>query len=91
MNNTEIIQVYQADEVVPVVFHFNKAHNANPDIPPWIVKVKGQTYYVHHMDTNGVPFSTKETPDSEHTKGALKFKGKIKIFGQNDQIFAEMY
>lgn len=43
------------------------------------------------MDTNGVPFSTKETPDSEHTKGALKFKGKIKIFGQNDQIFAEMY
>lgn len=42
------------------------------------------------MDTNGVPFSTKETPDSEHTKGALKFKGKLKIFELDNQIFAEM-
>ena len=80
MNSTETIQVYQTDEVVPVVFHFNKAHNANPDIPPWIVKVKGQTYYVHHMDIDkGIGFSTRETPDNPSTKASLRIKGRVRI------------
>lgn len=56
-----------------VVFHFNKAHIANPQIPPWVLKIKGESYYVQHVDSQ-VGFSTKETPDNPHTKGSLKFK-----------------
>lgn len=61
-----------------VVFHYNKAHNNDTSIPCWIVKHEGETYYVDHLESN-VGFRTKETPDSEHTKGALQFKGKLKI------------
>ena len=39
----------------------------------WVLKVKGQTHYVHHVAADA-PWSTKETPDNPHTKGALKFK-----------------
>lgn len=28
---------------------------------------------------SGVGFSTKETPDSSHTKAALKVRGKLKL------------
>jgi hypothetical protein len=46
----------------------------------WVIKVKGSTYYVDHVDVeSGVGFSTKETPDNISTKGSLKFKGKIEI------------
>ena len=54
-----------------VVFHFNKASIADPNIPMWVVKAKGQTYYVNHVTANA-PWSTKETPDNPHTKGAIK-------------------
>lgn len=48
----------------------------------WILKIKGQTYYVNHVESN-VGFSTKETPDNESTKGSIKFKNvNIKI--END-------
>lgn len=57
-----------------MVFHFNKASIADPTVPPWVLKAKGQTYYVRHVDADA-PWSTKETPDNPHTKGALKFKG----------------
>jgi hypothetical protein len=80
--------------VIPIVFHFNKAHNADPEnIPPWVVKAKGETYYVHHMDIEpGVGFSTKETPDSHHTKAALKIKGRLKIIQlDNDTLEAIAY
>lgn len=56
-----------------VVFHFNKAHNQNPNIPAWILKIKGESYYIHHLEATA-PFTTKETPENSHTKGALKFK-----------------
>lgn len=55
------------------VFHFNKKHLEDPTIPMWVVKAKGKTYYVDHVRST-VPFSTKETPDNSHTKGAIKFK-----------------
>lgn len=46
---------------------------ADPKIPMWVLKVKGQTYYVEHVDAH-IGFSTKETPDNAHTKGSIKFK-----------------
>lgn len=57
-----------------MVFHFNKASITNPDIPAWVLKIKGETYYVKHVKFSNVTFETKETPASEHTKGSLKFK-----------------
>lgn len=65
---------------VEIVFHFNKMHLTNPTIPMWVIKVKGNTYYVNHLDVEkGVGFSTKETPDNEHTKGSIKLKGKLEL------------
>lgn len=74
------------------MFHYNKAHNADQSIPPWVVKAKGQTFYVHHIDVDkGVGFSTKESPDSEHTKASLKFKGKLRIDEIDNQVIANIY
>jgi hypothetical protein len=56
-----------------VVFHFNKKHLEDSTIPMWVVKARGETYYVHHVDCS-VPWSTKETPDNAHTKGSIKIK-----------------
>lgn len=39
----------------------------------WVIKTRGQTFYVEHVDVTA-PFSTKETPDNPHTKGSLKFR-----------------
>lgn len=55
------------------VFHFNKHHLEDPDTPMWVVKARGKTYYVTHV-TSSIPWTTKETPDNSHTKGAIKFK-----------------
>ena len=45
----------------------------------WVLKIKGQTYYVNHVESK-VGFSTKETPDNESTKGSIKFKNvNVKI------------
>ena len=56
-----------------VVFHFNKKHLEDSTIPMWIVKAKGQTHYVNHVDCN-VEWTTKETPDNPSTKGSIKVK-----------------
>ena len=56
-----------------MVFHFNKGHLADPAIPMWVVKTKGESYYVNHV-TCALPWSTKETPDNSHTKGSIKIK-----------------
>lgn len=69
---------FQDDTNQRVVFHYNKKHNEDNSIPCWVIKHKGNSYYVNHLDSE-VGFSTKETPDSEHTKGALQFKGKLTI------------
>lgn len=39
----------------------------------WVVKAKGETYYVNHVECT-VPWSTKETSDNPHTKGSIKLK-----------------
>lgn len=63
-----------------IIFHFNKKHLENQDIPMWVIKHKGVTYYVNHVDVGeGVGFSTKETPDNNHTKGSIKLKGILEI------------
>lgn len=47
----------------------------------WVLKVKGETHYVTHVTVEpGVGMSTKETVDNPHTKGALKFKGALRLF-----------
>jgi hypothetical protein len=56
-----------------VVFHFNKKHLEDATIPMWVVKARGETYYVNHVDCS-VPWSTKETPENSHTKGAIKIR-----------------
>ena len=56
-----------------LVFHFNKKHLEDSTIPMWVVKAKGETYYVNHV-TCELPWSTKETPDNSHTKGSIKIK-----------------
>ena len=55
------------------VFHFNKKHLEDDTIPMWVLKFKGETFYVNHVDCS-VPWSTKETPDNSHTKGSIKVK-----------------
>lgn len=55
------------------VFHFNKHHLQDPTIPMWVIKCKGETYYLNHVDCQ-VPWSTKETPDNNATKGSIKIK-----------------
>lgn len=39
----------------------------------WVIKCKGETYHVSHVECN-VPWSTKETPDNSHTKGSIKVR-----------------
>lgn len=67
------------------MFHFNKKHLEDATIPPWVFKVDGETFYVHHANFENVTFSTKETPSNPHTKAALKIKGNI-IFDTKDGI-----
>ena len=56
-----------------IIFHFNKKHLEDPSIPMWVIKTKGETYYVHHVNVDkGVGFSTKETPDDPSPRAQLK-------------------
>jgi len=80
------------EKPAPIVFHYNKAHNGDVAIPPWIIKFKGQTYYISHLDIDpGVGFSTKESPDNEHTKGALKIKGLLDIYEIDGKTNARVF
>ena len=70
-----------------IIFHFNKGHLADPAIPMWVLKAKGQTYYVNHVDCS-VPWSTKETPDNPSTKGSIKIKNcNLEIVDGNARIY----
>ena len=53
------------------VFHFNKKHLEDDTVPMWIIKARGESYYVEHVECT-VPWNTKETPDNSHTKGSIK-------------------
>ena len=70
-----------------IIFHFNKHHLVDSTTPMWIVKHKGKTHYVEHLESN-VGFSTKETPDNSHTKGSLKFKGHLSFETIGDKLNA---
>jgi hypothetical protein len=75
-----------------IILHFNKMHLQDANIPMWVIKAKGQTYYVNHVDMDsGIGFSTKETPDNPSTKGSLKFKGKLDITDENNTVNARIY
>jgi hypothetical protein len=66
-----------------VVFHFNKKHLEDPEIPMWVLKAKGESYYVNHV-TCSVPWSTKETPNNSHTKGSIKVKDCVVIIDDDN-------
>lgn len=71
-----------------MVFHFNKASIADPTVPPWVLKTKGQTYYVKHV-TASVPWTTKETPENPHTKGSIRFRNVNLVIDDNDEARLE--
>ena len=55
------------------MFHFNKGHLVDETIPMWVIKTHGESFYVNHVSAD-LPWSTKETPNNERTKGSIKFK-----------------
>lgn len=67
-----------------LVFHFNKKHLTDPTIPMWVIKAKGETYYVNHVSAD-MPWSTKETPNNDSTKGSIKFKKCHLIIDDNNE------
>lgn len=67
-----------------IVFHFNKKHLEDPTVPMWILKTKGETYYVSHVDCQA-PWSTKETPNNAHTKGSIKIKDAVLSINDNNE------
>lgn len=81
--------IFEEELYARIVFHFNKAHNQDANIPMWVIKHKGKSYYVHHVDSE-VGFSTKETPDNDHTKGSIMFRGALKIEEENGVITAKI-
>lgn len=75
-----------------IIFHFNKAHLIDSTIPMWVLKHKGNTYYVDHVDVDsGVGFKTKETPDNSHTKGSIQFNASLEITENNNQTIGRIY
>jgi hypothetical protein len=49
----------------------------------WVLKTRGETYYVSHVDCS-VPWSTKETPDNNHTKGSIKVKNVLLVIDSDN-------
>ena len=77
----------QTEKKCEIIFHFNKKHLEDPLIPMWVIKCRGDTYYVHHVDVSpGVGFSTKETPNNPHTTGSIKIKGYLTLEQSEDNV-----
>ena len=75
-----------------IIFHFNKKHLEDSNIPMWTLKCKGESYYVNHVDVSpGVGFSTKETSNNVSTKGSIKFKAQLIIENENNKLTAKIY
>lgn len=49
----------------------------------WIIKTKGESYYVEHVDCK-IGWSTKETPDNIHTKGSIKIKNCLLVIDDDN-------
>ncbi len=71
-----------------IIFHFNKGHLQDSSIPMWVLKTKGHTFYIDHLDSNGVKWSTKETPDNASTKGSIKFKKVFLTINNNEAVIS---
>lgn len=72
------------------VFHFNKKSISDATIPPWILKTRGESWYVSHV-TCEVPWSTKETPTNSHTQAAIKLKNVyVQITDDNEAIIQSL-
>lgn len=61
------------EECDRVDFHFNKKHLEYSWIPMWVLKTKGKTFYVHHVNAL-CPWTTRETPDNDATKGSIRLR-----------------
>jgi len=58
----------------------------------WVIKCRGDTYYVHHVDVSpGLGFSTKETPENFSTKGSIKIKGQLTITEENNKLIEKIF
>lgn len=67
-------------------FHFNKKSMEFDFIPMWVVKARGKTFYVHHMDCQA-GFTTRETPEHPSTKGSLRVKrGTLSIDTEGNAV-----
>ena len=56
----------------------------------WVLKFHGETLYVNHVDCS-IPWSTKETPDNNHTKGSIKVKNALlRIDDENCATISEL-
>jgi hypothetical protein len=55
-------------------FHFNKGSIEFPQLPAWVIKAKGQQFFVHHVDFSGATGTTRETPGHASTKGSIRFR-----------------
>jgi hypothetical protein len=49
----------------------------------WVVKTKGESYYVNHFECS-VAWSTKETPTNSHTKGSIKIKNCLLVIDDDN-------
>lgn len=62
-------------------FHFNKGSLEFDFLPMWVLKTKGRSYYINHIDCN-IPWSTRERP-TDATRGMIRIKsGDIIIDGE---------
>lgn len=69
-------------------FHFNKKSLELPFVPMWVVKAKGKTFYVHHVDCQ-TAWTTRETPDHPSTKGSIRIKrGSVHINDKGDALIS---
>ena len=60
-------------------FHFNKGSLEYNFLPMWVIKTKGMSFYVNHIDAQ-IPWSTKEMPEGSSTRGMIRLKyGNIVI------------
>ncbi len=53
-------------------FHYNRIANEFSEMPIWVVKTKGQTFYLRHVTANA-PWSTHEKSEGS-TKGMMRFR-----------------
>jgi hypothetical protein len=60
-------------ETKNIDFHFNKKSLEYDFIPMWVVKARGKTFYVNHVECQ-TGFTTRETPDHPSTKGSIRVK-----------------